>query len=249
MPIESDIIDFLSLDGEEIYFSSSWGSEGRLRDDQITDDLLFPLNPNERNSYLFDPSEVKYQGPWYDQSSSHSCVPWAIANAGMVLGYAPNLDSIWNLSVLSNNEQYRGNGISFREATRYVNEDPRMSYRLLSLEANSDGKSHTPFDVTSQTNSERISTGIFLTKLLDNIAVKKPILIGVVSKLFSGEEIGSHALCISGYRVSKQGRIDLQVIDSARGIYWVPEERVRKSRNFLSDVLICEYKETEGNAD
>jgi len=43
---------------------------------------------------------------------------------------------------------------------------------------------------------------------------------------FGRNRKGTHAICLSGYRINEDGFLDFQVIDSARGIHWVPHERI-----------------------
>jgi len=246
-------MEISDIDG--IYSTPSWVLEGRLRDDCVTEELMFPINTDERTCYLRNQEEVRYVGSWFDQSSSHSCAAWAAANAGMVLGSIPHLDSIWDLSARVNEKSSEKRGLKFSEVMEYVNEDPRMAYGFAKLQiANKENQRKrdvfTPLQAPTidfQNLKARVPLDVFLEEILEQLKLHKPILVSVVSKLFSEEGLQNHALCISGYRISNSGQIDLQVLDSARGIYWVPEERIRKSRDFLNDVLIADLKKSEAD--
>lgn len=98
-----------------------------------------------------------------------------------------------------------------------------MPYRLVALEY-----SNLLDEVFTNLVIQKVSNGI-------------PIIISVLSKKYSGLN-GSHAICLASYKVDKNGFMDFQVVDSARGIMWVPRERIGNARSFSEYLYRPELK-------
>ncbi|MCA9371434.1 hypothetical protein KC726_00905 [Candidatus Woesebacteria bacterium] len=198
---------------------------------------------------------VAYEGKWYYQAAHPTCTAWAVANVGLVLGKEPDMDSIWYLSQAAKHEDKTKEGLPIYKAVKYINQQDAMPYGFLGFnqvpsfkpykylptakfyidEFDGQIKARMPFH-NSKPPVDSIKAQPHENALLDSLDSGKPLIILVRSTDYSGSG-RSHALCISGYRVDANGFTDFQVVDSARGIIWVPHERIMGARNEFSDYV------------
>jgi hypothetical protein len=173
------------------------------------------INNRPRINTGLAPSESMYTGAFYVQGKEETCMPWAIANAMTILDVAPQpafMKNILNhaIGLNSNSEEGLARGI----AHILINRFPGIQVKAERL-----GGIMTPEEeqIMAEWFEDTYQEKSFETIVKNNAAHIKDALDKKIALIASIKQNGSdstHAICISGYRVSSDGCMDLQIVDS-----------------------------------
>jgi len=211
----------------------------RLRSDTDFQNLTLT---RPRLGVLTPPCEKVYLGGWYNQSKEPTCAPWSVFNALMVLGIRPDLDGaaqFLNSSLTLGKLGDGGAGSNRVEIEQYLDEyhKDQVSINYLSLS----GVGRDKVDYITKYEEKGVTTSFEKDEFLEKTVrvfqkeaetITKLFNSGYVfiravnTKHYSGQNDGGHAICLSGYKVDEEGRVDIQVIDSARGVIWISLEHL-----------------------
>lgn len=200
--------------------------------------------------------EVAYLGPWYYQGLEPTCAPWAIANATLALGLKLNSALMTDLLNLANDiEKSEKGGLGFYKAKELTDQKyPQAEINLSELtdEERLEWTEDPAFHLFAFVKYETVSSMFNLPKrtqeellreikerniknIRKNAAIIKKtidegakILASVSVKQYQGRDNGLHAISIVGYKVNENGVMNIQLIDSDRGILWISLEHLSK---------------------
>lgn len=183
-----------------------------------------------------------YSGKWYCQGFEPTCTPWTIANATLALGLKPNPLLIRDLLNLANDVTKRDKGgLGFNKAKEVIDQNyPQEEVNIIELfgeerlEPTEDPKFHLlAFKMSGKTREELLRTIEEKNKKIirKNARVIKQIIdegAKILASVFLKGQQDRHAICIVSYKVHENGQMNVQVIDSNRGILWISLEHLSK---------------------
>ena len=188
-------------------------SAGDMRDTSKIRDRI-PTN--------FRSVELVRESPWFlgdSDSGAKSCWVWSLINSAYLLGKEPPPECVRDLLNCANDySKPGGGGLSGYLVVEILERHPQFGIKLEAVDSfcgsfsvNPEGKK-----AVIQRNAELIK------EILDD---RNGLIVSVNENLYyENRESGSHAICVSGYKVDSGGFIDVEVIDSALGRYWIPLE-------------------------
>jgi hypothetical protein len=213
------------------------------------EEAITHINPTERKSVNMASITNMYEGEWYYQGYNPTCTAWAIANAGLAMGLRPDINCIKQLSKIAKSWN---RGLKIADAMRVVNSNAQMPYSLVGFggdmkiipileniteDHNGFSPDESPHLVSSPAKQVYMryyaaqSDEAFTDSVIKEINRGVPIIISVGIKEYLGKAVdGPHAICLTGYKVDSNGNMDIQVLDSARGSFLVPKERIERAR-------------------
>jgi hypothetical protein len=173
-----------------------------------------PLDLSPRINTGLPAKEALYIGPWYHQGNEATCLPWAVANAMLALNIKPPPGLIRDLLNYALNTDGKEEGIMLDKARELITHHPEnnilLQPSLLAHDLNPDKPAWT------------VKGNAILVK--DTVDKNTPLLVSL-----QREERDRHTVCITGYTISEEGFMSVQVIDSARrGIAGYPIETLSK---------------------
>jgi hypothetical protein len=177
-----------------------------------------PLDTNgldPRISTELQPAEIIYRDLWHNQGLEATCGVWALVNAMRVSGVERDPDyikTLLNYVIASLNSPEPGVSIP----KMYEISVGRNLPGKLTLLSPDESLTHlSPLPSLSGFSGEKI--------VKDNARIIKKYVTENSALVVSRPSVRrnserSHAVCIAGYRIDAQGYMDLQVIDSSRGV-------------------------------
>ncbi len=208
------------------------------------------LTASNRISVSKEPESQYYHNSWYFQGSEATCAPWAVVNAIHALGVS--LDPNFVANILNHKLLQVGlaGGFSPEVAKKYL-ADSKMSVEIAKLSDPTLNLIEIPeelqvskipkvvrdfFDPSLRFKRETYSQS--LSKLRQNAGIiektidsQKMLMITVDFERYADipEETGFHTIVLSGFRVNENLSMDVQVIDSDRGLVWMSLEHFSQS--------------------
>src|SRR3989338_3302736 len=197
-------------------------------------------------------SEHSYNGSWCYQGGEPTCLPWAVANAIHTLGVSADHSYIADLlNYAIDAEESAREGMNYPVAIDMLEKYPRIGVSIKRIPYERElqliheppredlGKmlyiiddSRTPEEIAIDSakmyqaaNTQAVQrNGTLVKEIVDSGDV---LLTSVMTKQYAKDKkSGLHAICVAGYKVSKQGNMDVQVIDAARGKLWMSLEHL-----------------------
>lgn len=191
-------------------------------------------------------SQHIYTGEWRTQSGEPTCAMWTIVNAMKVLGR--DIDDAclqemldYSLGVGRSGET----GLSLAIASSILAKHPQSGITLRKIDNWEDVSSsrsnlsdkaaikdymnaltvnnHAPRVMYNLSLDDRVVHNSFAVKrIIDSGGV---ILSGIRTEVYTNnEDVGTHAVCVAGYRVNENGTFDIQLVDSLKGVFWTSIE-------------------------
>ncbi len=189
-----------------------------------------------------------YTGGWYYQGIEPTCLPWSFASGMKALGIRPKTQFTMDLlNFAIDIEKSKRGGMTYEEleemSARQRYEEVQISslpglhkttqpIRIVGKEyVSSHGEFATTISYigsTSEINESKIGAN---AKLIKNILDTQAVLLAVMSNhiYLDKDVVGRHSVCVAGYQVQTNGEMDIQVIDSERGIIWMSLEHLTMS--------------------
>lgn len=221
------------------------------------DDLVFfseTMVADDRVPTLLRPAWRAYKGSWYHQGEEPTCLPWAVLGGGLVAEVQPSPRLAADLVNLANRigDPNKAPGMEFEEAVDILRFHPDAGIMLESSPFNIGAETKTERLmlnlVEESLRKDEIYEAYFdyfwppdrdltirknAAKIVDSLEQDYPLLLSVDYNKYrglpSGSGISPHAICVSGYTVDEESYMDVQIIDSARGIFWMSLEHLSRS--------------------
>lgn len=158
----------------------------------------------------------EYRGPWFAQENPLTCSPMAIVNACSALDISPPVRTVTKLL----NEATDDEGLHFFYVQQMLLKEPTPAFTLSYM-----GDTHGYHQVG-------LYHDIFshlAKKFIQKVESDTIILASVDSRFgrSSGPiHSGTHSIALSGYEVTLEGTVDVQVLDPDQGVYWLPLEYI-----------------------
>lgn len=193
-----------------------------------TNQMYFDSQRAQRYTYDLPPQSQKYRGNWYFQGQNPTCASYAFFNATNALNVALGRD--FELILVDHAIRNKGDSVSriaalIDEHIQYVGIDyinsPSAKYEI--------SNQNSRFTLESIVNIEenRMVVG---QEIVERLQDNQVIVCSVTAENFRGyQSEKGHAITVSGYVIDEEGRISLQVLDSASGEHMIPIEHVMAS--------------------
>lgn len=159
----------------------------------------------------YPPIRKAYEGPTYFQGyNAPTCEAWATVHALLAAKADPSVSLVKNLL---NAAQIGENG---RQGLDFITTEGIIRQRTRDIDFNVSGQ--TGIKPTVEQLASYIKAAIDAEgAALAVIEIRRP-----------GNPLAAHTVCISGYSIDNQGRMDVQIIDSACGAGAVSIENLRE---------------------
>lgn len=204
-------------------------------------------------------SASRYKGSWYHQGLEGTCAPWAFANSLEAIGVRPNslcLTAMLNLALKGKAlmdklveilRRYPEQGVEIRQKKFDIFVKGRMVPRSQILDESFGLAENEKAELIQRMRKCPIEPdretmrgiGVWIKEVIDS---RSAILARVDTRKYANEAKGrNHLICIGGYAINERGHMRTQVIDSARGVLWMPLEHLATS---LIDYEAYEARQT-----